>query len=134
MNLIFSKQVSVNIFYKFYLKNSRKFLTNTHYYFKKLSLQRRQNTPLMFVRAPKHFKSGKQIIVFFNSVFVYRKLLNLKHRTSWVQYLNNQVLFNLIKSLHQQKFKNDVIISRITLKTTLFLTINGGYTFFTNNN
>ena len=133
MTLTFGRQVSVSIFYKFYLKNSRKFLSNTHYYWNKSSIQRRQNTHLMFVRAPKHFKTGKQIIVFFNSVYTYRKLLNLKHKATWVYYLNNQVLFNLIKSLQQQKFKNDIVVSRVTLKTTLFFSINGGYSFFTNN-
>lgn len=87
----------------------------------------------MFVRAPKHFKTGKQIIVFFNSVYSYRKLLNFKHQTQWVYMLKSQVLFNLISKLRQEKLKNDIIISRVTLSSIFFVSFNGGCSFYTNN-
>ena len=77
MQLIFSHKFNLIISYKFFLKNSRKLLTKNHYfYLQEKKLKREQNSHLMFVRAPKHFKSGKQILVFFNGI--YRIFLNIK--------------------------------------------------------
>lgn len=88
----------------------------------------------MFVRAPKHFKTGKQIIVFFNSIYRKKWTLNMQQPTSWVYLNNKQVTFNLLNSIYKQKLNNDIITSRITVETDFYLLFNGWYNFYTINN
>lgn len=134
MNLIFEKKANITVLYKFYSKSSRKLLTSKHYFFGKNTLKKNQNTHLMFVRAPKHFKTGKQIIVFFNSIYRKKWTLNMQQPTSWVYLNNKQVTFNLLNSIYKQKLNNDIITSRITVETDFYLLFNGWYNFYTINN
>lgn len=134
MQLIFSNKFNLIISYKFFLKNSRKLLTKNHYfYLQEKKLKREQNNHLMFVRAPKHFKSGKQILVFFNGI--YRIFLNIKLKKS-VNYLHNldsKILYNFFKNYYNKKLINDVIISRFTVSSSFIIKFNGRNYFFTAN-
>ena len=96
-------------------------------------LKRNQNTHLMFVRAPKHFKSGKQIIVFFNGIYRRRFMLSLNYTSSWAYSGNQQAIFKILNSLYRQTLSNEIITSRITLETDFFFSINGGYNFYSIN-
>lgn len=133
MNVIFDKKVTVTLSYKFYSRSSRKLLTSKHYFFGKKTLLRGQNTHLMFVRAPKHFKSGKQIIVFFNSCYRKKWILNLQQPATWVYLGNKQVIFNTLNNLYRQKLSNDIITSRVSIETDFYLYFNGRYNFYTIN-
>lgn len=134
MNLIFSKKAIITVSYKFYSKSSRKLLTSRHYFFGKHILRRNQNTHLMFVRAPKHFKAGKQIIVFFNSIYRKKWILNTQQPTSWVYINNPQVTFNILNLIYKQKLNNDIVTSRISIETDFYLFFNGRYNIYTINN
>lgn len=120
MNVIFDKKATITLSYKFYSKSSRKFLTSKHYFFGRHNLIKGQNTHLMFVRAPKHFKSGKQIIVFFNSIYRKKWILKLQQPANWIHLGNKQVIFNLLNMLYKQKLNNDIVTSRITIETDFF--------------
>lgn len=87
----------------------------------------------MFVRAPKHFKSGKQILVFFNGI--YKNLLNikLKKSTNYLHSLNSKILYSFVKNYYNKKLVNDIIISRLTISSSFFIKFNGRNYFFTVN-
>lgn len=134
MQLNFSNNLNLTVSYKFFLKNSRKRLTKNHYfYLQEKKLKREQNTHLMFVRAPKHFKSGKQILVFFNGI--YKNLLNikLKKSTNYLHSLNSKILYSFVKNYYNKKLVNDIIISRLTISSSFFIKFNGRNYFFTVN-
>lgn len=134
MKLIFSDNFNVTMSYKFFLKNSRKYLTKNHYFFKKKCLKREQNTHLMFVRAPKHFKSGKQIIVFFNGVYKTFISIKLKNSSNIIHSLSNKSLYSFFKNFCNKKLINDIILSKITISSSFTVSFNGRNYFFTTNN
>ena len=134
MQLTFLNDVNLIISYKFFLKNSRKLLTKNHYfYLQEKKLKREQNTHLMFVRAPKHFKSGKQILVFFNGIYRTKLNIKLKKSINYLNSLNSKVLYNFIKNYYNKKLINDTIISRITVSSSFLIKFNGRNYFFTIN-
>lgn len=135
---------NVIINYKFFLKHMRGAITKRQYFYRGVTtnhipqkifvqsprgklpvksgvglsdLRKGNNNPLMFVRAPKHFKSGKQHIFFFNSTFYRRHELLIKHPSAMF-FLNSRSLFNKL-SLLREFSHNSILISRITLINTL---------------
>lgn len=99
---------------KFYLRNTRKFLYNKKYFYNKQSLKKVQNQPVMFVRAPKHFKSGKQHVFFFETIVYKTYKLNSVKLTPIIFFLKPNTLFNLTISKINTKTNNSIKISRLT--------------------
>lgn len=66
---IFNNEAILYKQYKFRLRSLRKELTLIQFFKKKQFILRGNNKAVMFVRAPKHFKSGKQKIFFFCGVY-----------------------------------------------------------------
>lgn len=89
-------------------------LTKTQHIAKVLKLKKNKHTPLMFVRAPKHFKSGKQHVFFFNSIFRIKHQLNLPYSSHEVIMRKPTALFNKVLFLREFKAA-DILVSRITL-------------------
>lgn len=98
--------------YKFFKKNSRKFLTKTKYSHNRFTAKKNKNTPLMFVRAPKHFKSGKQRVVFFNSLYRQKKYFESTEGYFLSSSKTPYVIYSLTHSVEQDISKPDVILSR----------------------
>lgn len=73
----------------YHLRSSRKEISHLKYYDGLESLKKHNNKPVMFVRAPKHFKTGKQHIFFFKGY--YQKSLDLKFNSSCRWVLSNQI-------------------------------------------
>lgn len=69
----------------------------------------------MFVRAPKHFKAGKQHLVFFNGLHIIKHPINV-FNPNFYMYQNNNVLFNLLKKLAEKPSNNEILLHRITIK------------------
>lgn len=67
----------------------------------------------MFVRAPKHFKSGKQHVFFFNSIFRVKQQLNLPYSSNEIVTNKPTALFNKVRFLRGFKAA-DILINRIT--------------------
>ena len=74
-------------------------LTKTQHVAKSIKLRRNKHTPLMFVRAPKHFKSGKQHVFFFNSIFRVKQQLNLPYSSNEIVTNKPTALFNKVRFL-----------------------------------
>lgn len=104
--------------YKFFLKSSRKLLTKTRFYYRKKQLFRGQNTPIMFVRAPKHFKSGKQHTFFFNSSV--RKIFFVQNTAHFSFFISPKVVFNAMQNTTHPNPKG-AVLSRVTITATVLL-------------
>lgn len=139
-----TNRVSVIFNYKFFLKHIRRAITKRQYYYRGIShkynpsralvkssqgqvgvkagiassdLRKGNNNPLMFVRAPKHFKSGKQHIFFFNSTFYRRHELFVWHAPALL-FMSPRVLLSKLAVLREFS-QNSVLISRVTVINTL---------------
>lgn len=111
--LEFHDNVTITFDYKYFLKSSRKMLTKTQHVAKSIKLRRNKHTPLMFVRAPKHFKSGKQHVFFFNSIFRVKQQLNLPYSSNEIVTNKPTALFNKVRFLREFKAA-DILINRVT--------------------
>lgn len=118
-----SAQVAVVANFKFFNKNSRKVLSCSRYARYRFSLTRNSNTHLMFVRAPKHFKSGKQRVTFFNGIF--RKRILFTTNAGYFLAVSPQpyFLYYLGRIAGIYNNKPDIILSRTTIDTTFYLKI-----------
>lgn len=111
--LNFHDNVTITFDYKYFLKSSRKMLTKTQHVAKSVKLRRNKHTPLMFVRAPKHFKSGKQHVFFFNSIFRVKQNLTLLYTSHEIITSKPTALFNKVLFLREFKAA-DILVSRVT--------------------
>lgn len=105
--------------YKLFKKNSRKFLTNTKYSHKRFTSKKNKNTQLMFVRAPKHFKSGKQRVTFFNSLYRQHKHFNTTEGYFLITTTTPYALYSLTHSAEREISKPDVVLSRSIIHSTI---------------
>lgn len=106
--------ITITSLFKFFLKNSRKLLTKNQFYYNKSHLKRGQSTHLMYVRAPKHFKRGKQHLLFFNSVFLIKNKLLLKN-VNFLFKTKNKIIFKILKRLNSNVLTNDILLYRISI-------------------
>ncbi len=104
----------ITLIYKYHLKRSRLFLTKNKYFYRKKTLQRIQNSYLMFLRSPKHFKTGKQHIVFFNGLYYNELILTLPKFN--LNKINKTILFNLLKVHTNFIPNNDIIIHKLIIE------------------
>lgn len=107
--------INIKIQKRLLTRGARRQVTISRYRDHKSHLVREGNQPVMFVRAPKHFKSGKQHIFFFNSVKIkqYRRVL----RKPLTNNFDGSLFFNLIAESLVTSHP-DILISRITLVTS----------------
>ena len=82
----------------------------------------KQNFRVMFLRSPKHFKTGKQFINFFNSS--YRVTYNLMGGSSTLLFFNYKKISKLTIFRFLQKFGYSIFSSentpkRISITTTV---------------
>lgn len=113
--------------YKFFKKNSRKILTKTTYSDRRFTTVKNKNTALMFVRAPKHFKSGKQRITFFNSLYRQKKTFLSTEGYFLVTTSTPYIVYSLTHSAEREISKPDVMLSKsiIHAKLTFKIKIDG---------
>lgn len=87
---------------------------------KKFTTLSRNNRRVLFLRSPKHFKTGKQFINFFNGsrrlVLSYSSYTILLNKIS--KY-NQNIYFNMYKMYAQLIHTNEIHIARISVKTTV---------------
>ena len=119
---------------KFNTRSGRKLLTTQKYVVKGKNLTKKQNTPVMFVRAPKHFKRGKQHVFFFSGI--YKKRIILKSSYPIIFYSHPQLLFKIFNIKNQKTQR--LCLQRLTLRSKfLFLfkfSFNGWSFVFSINN
>lgn len=118
--------------YKFFLKSSKTLVTKSQFYTKNKILLRGSNTPLMYVRAPKHFKAGKQFSFFFNSNFRKKIIIPQNYKINIIKSAPN-TLYNFV-ALSSNVSQPELIISRVTFITKLYLIFFGWCYLFSINN
>lgn len=122
-------ETKIIINYKFYLRQTRKKIERTRFFYSKL-LNKTQNLPIMFVRAPKHFKSGKQHVFFFNSIRRKHCLIRSRSCSLFYLYGSSIELFNLFSRYFISYGHNDIKISRLTCKNIVTLSYTKWLVFF----
>lgn len=111
--------------YNYYFKNGRKFFTSTSYSKNKKLLDKKSNKRLMFKRAPKHFKLGKQQIVYF--IGVYSKTTKFFLNRSLVSLfvdVDSGLLFDLLINSAYLPVAPAILPQKIILKGTVSFKIN----------
>lgn len=99
----------------------RKELTLIQFFKKKQFILRGNNKAVMFVRAPKHFKSGKQKIFFFCGIYTKKFFLKSFFDYRWlVSSNNNNLVYSLNYKLNDIRDPN-IYLSRLTYITTIRL-------------
>jgi hypothetical protein len=124
-----AKNIRIVGFYNFYLKRTRSLITK-YIYSKKNNLKRLNNTPVMFLRSPKHFKRGKQHIFFFRGGF--KQTYNFNCNTFIIYNLKKNVINSLMSSFINKNLFTDFLLSKIIIKQTIFLKINWSGLFLLN--
>lgn len=79
----------------------------------------------MFLRAPKHFKSGKQHIYFFSGLYIQKSVLVVSLNNN-ILLSNNNILSILNIKLNQIKDPN-IYLNRLTLKGSVQILYKNGW-------
>lgn len=122
-----SKSLTITYDYKVFSKPQLNLLTNKKLYWKSNMYRRNKNTALMFVRAPKHFKSGKQHIFFFNTLVRKKQFYNATKDVLVRKSKNILALYSLIKLYDILDVTSGVYISRITVEQSVLLNFSSKY-------
>lgn len=77
----------------------------------------------MYVRAPKHFKSGKQHIFFFRGVYTNKYTLTHDKCFALMHELNENTIFSLVTTSLTKATYVDCLLSRVTIKQPVLLNI-----------
>lgn len=83
----------------------------------------KQEQALMYLKSPKHFKTSKQIIFFYN-----RKLkLDYFYSFSGLSFIlkPSTNLFSFFKGYGPKLYNNEISLSRISIKTKVLVNFNG---------
>lgn len=107
----------------FYKRSLRKNLTNKKYFRKSIILCKLKDSSLVYKRAPKHFKRGKQEICFFKGLFRKKQVLNLKHPAFWILDSSPLILSYVDNYFSNTKF-NSLIIGRFSLSVDIIVKYN----------
>lgn len=129
-----TEDIKITITYKYFLKSTRANISKSQYFHKRQVLLRGINSPIMFVRAPKHFKTGKQHIVLFNGKFLRVHHLRVTPSSSEFFFSHPVVILSSLNSLREFSF-TDTVVSRTSIQSTavINLTLNGRCSFFSTN-
>ena len=117
-----TESLEVKITYKYFLKSTRANISKSQYVQRRAALRRGVNSPIMFVRAPKHFKTGKQHLFLFNGRFIRIYNLKITPFTSTFLLSHPTTIFKSFQVLREFNF-TDTVISRISIKTTGVLSL-----------
>lgn len=130
-----TENLEIIITYKYFLKSTRANISKSQYVQRRAILRRGVNSPIMFVRAPKHFKTGKQHLFLFNGRFMRIYNLKIKPFTATFLLSHPTMVFNSFLGLREFNF-TDTIINRISIKATgtLSLVLYGRCSLFSVNN
>lgn len=107
----------------FFLKSSRKKFVKSTYFYSKNVLKRFNNTPLMYVRAPKHFKSGKQHFFYFRARFLKTFVFLVNNRELNLSAIPGDQLFSTVTSAVERSTAIDYTTNKITVHQDVFLKI-----------
>ena len=99
----------------FFLRRARKSLLTKRFFFSNSLFKRNKNNPVMFVRAPKHFKSGKQHVFFFEGVRRKVYILPGKLFGHFLLAIKPYTLYNICTQINP-KISPEIKDTRITLK------------------
>ena len=116
-NVIWSN-TNVVLDYKFFFKSSKKLIEYQKFISKKKILLRTNNQALMWVRAAKHFKSGKQHLFFHNILIRKRFSLNVSNLNN-IFLLDGLTLFSLCYSNLNSVQDHDIKVTRITVQSDI---------------
>lgn len=118
--LVSGDKLYITVDKKFYLRNTRKILLAKKFFYNKLLMKKIQNQPVMFVRAPKHFKSGKQHVFFFETTLRKTYKLTCYKFISSLITLSPYQLHSFATSSLGGDIINDVRVSRVSYSYDLF--------------
>lgn len=125
-----SNKLEITVDKKFYLRNTRKILSKKKFFYNKLLLKKVQNQPVMFVRAPKHFKSGKQHVFFFETISRKTIKISCYNFIGPLLMLPAAQLHSFAVTSLSEEAVNDVRISRVTYSYEIFLKFKKWLVFF----
>lgn len=119
---------NTNIFldYKFFFKSSKKLIEYQKFISKKKILLRTNNQALMWVRAAKHFKSGKQHLFFHNTLIRKRFSINVSSLNN-IFLIQAPTLFSLCYSNLNSVQDYDIKVTRITVQSDIEFNFYGWY-------
>lgn len=127
-SLLASSEVIIRWTLKFANRSTRKLLTKLKYINYKKRLKKLNNYPIMFVRAPKHFKSGKQHIYSFAGNFSIVRVY--KNIFSHFFFYKDGVELQKILAHYSPTLIPDTQISRITIKVNVGVQLTTEQKFF----
>ena len=131
ITLIPDTQIELNAHYEFFLKSTRKNLSSSKFFGHNKMIKRGRNTPLMYVRAPKHFKSGKQHIFFFNGkVRKNYKITNVNNKFSLITTESLKTSLFSSSSFLSVNILPDYILKRVTVEQSATIKIFNGWGYF----
>jgi hypothetical protein len=114
---IFSKNKTTIIkTYKLLVKSDRKLLGKDKFICFLKTLKRGNNTAVVYKRAPKHFKRGKQKVFFFYAIFRQFYFLAVN---SAIFFLPGGLLYEALSSFPVTLYYPTVVLSKITVKVRL---------------
>jgi len=116
-------QIVIYLSQVFFLKSSRKKLIKGTYFYSKNVLKRFNNTPLMYVRAPKHFKSGKQHFFYFRARFLRTCVFFANNKELNLSTISGEQLISTVTSATEQPTAIDYTTTRVTVRQNVFLKI-----------
>lgn len=107
----FKDTTQVTIQLSVYNRSSKSFVQ------KKKKILKGNNQPIMFVRAPKHFKSGKQHAFIYKS-YKYKHLL-LRSNSLLLLQMKPYTLFSIIREVNEPFLRKDLLLSRVSIRGNL---------------
>ena len=113
-HLTFDEKINVIVTYKYRLKSTRKHITGSRYFQKRKVSRRSTNSAVMFLRAPKHFKTGKQHLFHFSGTFTRIHTISVYPSSASYFLSSNGAVYNSIASLREFNF-TDCVISRVSV-------------------
>lgn len=117
------QNITINLNQIFFFKSSRKKLLKGSYFSAKSVLKRLNNTPLMYVGAPKHFKLGKQHIFFFRSRFLKKYVFSINNSNLNISSICGAQLFSTITNNLDKTLYTDCTINRVSLEQDVILKV-----------
>lgn len=90
-----------------------------------------QRLPVMFLRSPKHFKTGKQIIFYSNRRITFTKYFSSSNSMLFKR-INEKYIFNFFKNYAPRFYTNEIFVGRVSVQTSVTLKFNGWGYIYTN--
>lgn len=78
----------------------------------------------MFLRSPKHFKRGKQLITFFQNLYKHQLILNTKYNVNFLFSYNTMQILNLLKTTQIYTCKPGINLNKCLIKASINVKFN----------